>query len=240
MEITAHTTVAAIVAEDYKTASIFRGYKIDFCCNGNRAIADVTDEKKIDLEQLIKELHEVSTETSSAIDYQSWSLDFMVDYIYQNHHLYVEKQVPEILSYLEKICSAHGERHPELYEIKTLFRESAGELTAHMKKEELMLFPAIKKIARAQKEGNDLEGLPFGTIQNPINRMHHEHDDEGERFRKMRKLSNDYTAPSDGCNTYKVAFALLEAFETDLHKHIHLENNILFKKAIEVEQELMN
>ena len=148
--------------------------------------------------------------------------------------------IPEIKLYLNKICKVHGEKHPELLEIQKLFNESAGDLTKHMKKEELILFPFIKKIATAKKEQTELAKPPFGSIENPINMMHHEHDDEGERFRKIAALSNNYTPPNDACNSYKVAFSLLKDFEEDLHKHIHLENNILFKRAIETEQTLNN
>ncbi|MGH1385563.1 iron-sulfur cluster repair di-iron protein [Kordia sp.] len=240
MNINKHTLVSDIVADNYKTAAVFKNHNIDFCCNGNRTITEVSAEKELDWEKLLSEILMTVTDTSHREDYQNWELDFMTDYIYQNHHTYVEKQIPEIQLYLNKICKVHGEKHPELLEIQTLFNESAGDLTKHMKKEELILFPFIKKIAKAKKEQTELAKPPFGSIENPINMMHHEHDDEGERFRKIAALSNNYTPPNDACNSYKVAFSLLKDFEEDLHKHIHLENNILFKRAIETEQTLNN
>lgn len=137
-----------------------------------------------------------------------------------------------------KICNAHGTSHPELFEIDSLFKESANDLILHMKKEELILFPYFKKLAAATRNKEAIFSPQFGSVKSPIAMMHEEHDNEGVRFRKIAALSHNYTVPKDGCNTYKVAYALLKEFEDDLHKHIHLENNILFKKGIELEQNL--
>lgn len=138
--------------------------------------------------------------------------------------------------YLKKICTKHGDAHPELFEIKALFSGCSGELAAHMKKEELMLFPYIRKMSRAKESGHINLSAPFGTVQNPVKMMMHENDIEGERFNKIASLSNQYTPPQNSCNTHRVTFASLKEFEDDLHLHIHLENNILFPKAIEMEQ----
>ncbi|MGG6232038.1 iron-sulfur cluster repair di-iron protein [Tenacibaculum sp. SDUM215027] len=240
MEINNNSTVANIVANNYKTATIFKLYGIDFCCNGNRTIQEVSTKKSIVPDTLINKLIRIDKGSKSTNDYQSWSLDFLCDYIYQNHHTYVEKQIPEILEYLTKIAKVHGNNHPELLEVLQLFKESTGELTTHMKKEELILFPFIKKLVTASNTNTPLSPPPFGTVENPINMMHTEHDNEGDRFRTISKLTNNYTPPADACNTYKVALAMLQEFEEDLHKHIHLENNILFKKAIKLENQLNN
>lgn len=164
----------------------------------------------------------------------------MADYIEKKHHRYVEEKTREITPYLDKICRVHGDRHPELFEINEHFNATAGELAAHMKKEELILFPFVRKMAKAKQENTKLEAPHFGTVENPIQMMMHEHTAEGERFRKIETLSNNYTPPEDACNTYRVTFALLKEFEADLHLHIHLENNILFPKAIELEKQLKN
>ncbi len=158
---------------------------------------------------------------------------------WQPYHRYVEEKIQEIKSYLGKICKVHGNHHPELFEINELFHACAGELAMHMKKEELILFPFIRKMVKAKLQGTPLDASHFGTVENPINMMKHEHDAEGERFRKIFQLSNSYTPPQDACNTYKVTFALLKEFEEDLHLHIHLENNILFPKAVEMEKLLV-
>ena len=138
---------------------------------------------------------------------------------------------------MEKLCKVHGERHPELFDINVLFNIGAGALAQHMKKEELILFPYVKKLCQAIKENSSIEQPHFGTIENPIAMMMDEHENEGERYSKISQLTNNYTPPEDACNTYKVAFLMLQEFEQDLHKHIHLENNILFPKAKEIEKQ---
>jgi regulator of cell morphogenesis and NO signaling len=150
----------------------------------------------------------------------------------------VEEKLPILKQYLHKLCQVHGERHPELFEINEEFSQSAGELAAHMKKEEFILFPHIRKMVMTRKDKTQLDVPNFGTVQNPVQMMMDEHTTEGDRFEKIAMLSNKYTPPADGCNTYRVTYALLNEFEEDLHLHIHLENNILFPKAIEMEREL--
>lgn len=237
MKIQENNIIGELVAQDYRAASIFKKYGIDFCCQGNRTIQDACEAKNIDASSVLVDLNEANkASTASSIDYQSWPLDLLVDYIEKKHHRYVEDKTQEIKPYLDKICRVHGGRHPELLEINNLFNEAAGELAAHMKKEELILFPFIRKIAKAKQENAKLEAPHFGTVENPIQMMMHEHNTEGERFRKIENLSDNYTPPLDACNTYRVTFALLKEFEADLHLHIHLENNILFPKAIELEK----
>ncbi len=239
MEKILEKPIGQIVAEDYRTAQIFKNHKIDFCCQGNRSIQDAANKKKIDAQVLINEIKEVQLgEQDGTIDFKSWPLDLLADYIEKKHHRYVEERIPVLKPYLEKLCRVHGERHPELFEITEHFNKSAGELAAHMKKEEIILFPAIRKMVQAKQTGKKLEKPHFGTVQNPIQMMMAEHETEGERFRLIDELSNNYTPPQDACNTYRVTLALLQEFENDLHRHIHLENNILFPKAAELEKEL--
>lgn len=241
MKIQENNIIGELVARDYRAASVFKKYGIDFCCQGNRTIQDACKAKNIDASSVLADLNEANkASTASFIDYQSWPLDLLVDYIEKKHHRYVEDKTQEIKPYLDKICRVHGDRHPELLEINNLFNEAAGELAAHMKKEELILFPFVRKIAKAKQENAKLEAPHFGTVENPIQMMMHEHNTEGERFRKIENLSNNYTPPVDACNTYRVTFALLKEFEADLHLHIHLENNILFPKAIELEKQIIN
>ncbi len=239
MEITKNTIIGELVAQNYRTASIFKQNKIDFCCNGNRTIADAAEQKKLDISSLLKDLELASSSQSDGnIDFNSWPLDLLADYIEKTHHRYVEAKIPEIMPYLEKVVRVHGDRHPELFEVFELFNESAGDLAAHMKKEELILFPFVRKMIQAKAKGEKVQA-PFGTVQNPIKAMMAEHDNEGERFRTIAALTEDYTPPVDACNTYRVTYALLKEFENDLHKHIHLENNILFPKAITLEEEMV-
>ncbi|WP_369049183.1 iron-sulfur cluster repair di-iron protein [Tenacibaculum sp. UWU-22] len=235
MNITAKSIVGELVAEDYRTATVFKQHKIDFCCKGNRTIDQVCENKQLDATKLIEELNEsAKKQDNSTTNFASWDSDLLADYIEKKHHRYVENKIPELQAYLRKIAKVHGQRHLELIEIEQLFTASAHELLHHMQKEEFILFPFI----RAMKNGKQLDRPHFGTVENPIKMMMHEHDNEGERFRKIATLSNDYTPPADACTTYKVAFAMLKEFEEDLHLHIHLENNILFPKAIEAEKTL--
>ena len=239
MKPTPQSKIGDIVAADYRTASLFDVYEFDFCCNGERTLAEICEEKKMDTSWLIEEITKVmQQEFNQANDYQSWRIDLLADYIEKKHHAYVESKLNEIPPYLNKIVRVHGDHHPELVLIENLFLKAAGELAAHMKKEELILFPYIRKMIESKKNRLPLQAMHFGTVENPVNMMKHEHNVEGDHFRKISALSNHYTPPADACNTYKVTYALLNEFENDLHLHIHLENNILFPKAIALEDEL--
>ncbi len=229
-------TIGQMVAEDFRSAAVFRKYKIDFCCKGNRTIEEACDNKKVTPEEIYKDLDALNQAKAGDIDFNSWPLDLLADYVEKTHHRYVEENSTVLLQYLNKLCKVHGDRHPELFEINKLFTESAQELAAHMKKEELILFPFIKRMVAAKQNGEELPKPHFGTVENPVAMMKHEHTTEGERFQKIAELTNNYQFPEDACGTYQVTFRMLEDFEQDLHKHIHLENNILFPKAIELEK----
>lgn len=229
--------IGQFVAEDFRTAAVFSKYKIDFCCNGNRSVEAACEKKGIDSNMLLEELESVlSTTTGQSIDYKSWPLDLLAEYIEKTHHRYVEEKIPVLRQFLDKLCRVHGERHPELFTVNELFTASAGELSAHLKKEELVLFPFVKKMVKATLDHNAIEAPHFGTVKNPIAMMMSEHDNEGERFRQIAELTDNYNPPADACNTYKVTYAMLDEFEKDLHLHIHLENNILFPEAIKLEK----
>jgi regulator of cell morphogenesis and NO signaling len=239
MNITEESIIGDVVAADYRAAGVFSNYKIDFCCNGNRSLSTAAKEAEVNLESLIYSLGTLNKDTTeSNNNYSNWSLDFLADYIYHNHHTYVEEKLPVIKQYLDKVTTVHGKEHPELFEVQKLFNDGAYDLVMHMKKEELVLFPFIKKMIHAEKENIALETPPFGTVENPIDMMQEEHNNEGERYRKISKLTNNYQVPSGACNSYQVLYKMLEEFEKDLHLHIHLESNILFKKALKLEQEL--
>lgn len=229
-----------MVAEDYRTAQVFKNHKIDFCCKGNRSVQEVAEKHNLDVDVLLGEIDEVQRQNpTDNTDFKAWSLDLLTDYIEKKHHRYVEERIPVIQQYLKKLCKVHGERHPELFDIESHFNASAGELVMHMKKEELLLFPWVRKMVKAEKQDTPLDRPHFGTVKNPIAMMMQEHENEGERFMLIAALSNDYQPPADGCSTYRVAFSLLKEFEEDLHRHIHLENNILFPKAEVLEQKFI-
>lgn len=237
MKITSKTTIGEIVADDYRTAAIFTKYHIDFCCKGYRTIGEVCRNRDIEESILIE--HIEASKNSSAnqsFDYKTWPAETITDYITKTHHRYVTEKAPIILQYLNKLCGVHGAVHPELHEIFTIFSKAVLDLTAHMKKEELVVFPFILQMRKAQKEGNPLEIPPFVSIENPIAILKQEHKTEGERFIRIAALTNNFVPPNESCATYKAAFLLLQEFEKDLRKHMHLENNILFPKVIEMEK----
>ncbi|WP_276977247.1 iron-sulfur cluster repair di-iron protein [Flavobacterium filum] len=239
MNIQENQIIGELVAQDYRTAAVFKSFGIDFCCKGNRTINEVCESRNIEPLLLIENLEQVIINQENQItDYQSWPIDLMADFIEKKHHRYVIEKTLEIKPYLNKICKVHGDCHPELFEINEHFNSTTEELAQHMKKEELIIFPYVRKMMKAKQENLKLTAPHFGTIQNPIQMMMDEHTNEGDRFRKIEKLSNNYMPPQDACNTYSVTFALLKEFEQDLHLHIHLENNILFPKAIELEKQL--
>lgn len=239
MKIQEDQIIGELVANDYRTAAVFKKYGIDFCCQGSRTIGDACASDQIDDHIVLSDLNALlEAPSANTTDYSSWPLDLLADYIEKKHHRYVVEKSLEIKPYLNKICSVHGGRHPELLTIKDHFNATADALAQHMKKEELILFPFVRQMVQAQQDHSKLEVAPFDTIENPISMMMEEHTTEGDRLRQIETLSNHYTPPADACNTYMVTIALLKEFEQDLHLHIHLENNILFPKAIALEKEL--
>ncbi len=238
MSITNETIVGELTAQDYRAASVFKKFAVDFCCNGNRTIKEVCEMTDINPADIIGALQSALTvNNDTALDFKTWPADLLADYIEKKHHRFVKDQAIEIKPYLHKISKVHGDIHPELYTIEKLFNAGVDELTTHMEKEESVLFPFVRKM---KQEKFPQQNIAFRSIKNPIETMMLEHNVEGERFREISALSNSYTPPPDACNTYRVAFALLKAFEEDLHLHIHLENNILFPQAIALEKSLAN
>ena len=231
METLQERTVAEIVAANYKAADVFKKYGIDFCCGGKVGLAEICSKKGIDLSEIESDLESVTNQKESAHDFDRWELDFLVDYIINQHHTYVAENIPLIIQYSDKVANVHGENYPETVEINRLFHMVAAELQAHMQKEERILFPYVKQLVGAKKAGMPMPVAPFGTVNNPIKMMEEEHETAGDIFKQIAKLSNNYTPPLAACTTYRVLYAKLQDFETDLHKHIHLENNILFPKA---------
>ena len=239
MTIIDNKTVAEVVSENIKTAHVFKKYGIDFCCGGGITIDKACEKKNIDYAQLKEELLKVD-DAPRAYEYNKWELDFLIEHIINIHHAYVEESIPLIIQYANRVAEVHGRHYTEVLEINKLFKEVANELASHMKKEEIILFPYIKKLLMLKKEGGYVSKPPFGTVNNPIQMLESEHETAGYIFKEIAKLSNNYTPPEEACNTFRALYAKLEEFENDLHQHIHLENNILHPKAIQLEQELQN
>ena len=192
----------------------------------------------VDQATLEKELAEVDVIKDVIEDYDKWELDFLMIYIENIHHTYIRESLPIISQYANKVAKVHGHHYIEVVEINQLFHEVANELLSHMQKEEQVLFPFIKQLVQAKKEGRKNTTPPFGTVKNPIQMMEHEHESAGNIFKEISRLSNNYSPPEGACNTFRALYAKLEEFEQDLHKHIHLENNILHPKAILLEKKI--
>lgn len=233
-----NNTIGEIVAQDFRAAAIFKKYGIDFCCKGGRTITEACKKKEINQNQLMNELKAIPQGGNENLNVSDWPLDLLANYIVRMHHSYVREKIPYLLQFLDKLCKVHGDRHPELLEINHLFTESAFDLQSHLEKEEQILFPFIEELVKASQNGGKTPVPHFGTVANPIKMMEHEHSAEGDRFEKIATLTDGYTPPADACNTYRVTFAMLQEFEDNLHRHIHLENNILFPKAIALEKQL--
>ena len=232
-------TLGQIAAKDLRKAQVFKKYGLDFCCGGKKTVKEACAEKGLDVTKVEKELQQADRMPASRpLPYGDWSLDFLADYIVNTHHSYVRKNLPDIKAYAEKVRRVHGGRHPELLEIHQLVEEVYAELMAHMIKEEKVLFPYIKELVSVTNQTEPSHAASFGTVQNPINMMEMEHEMVGKNMEKIRTLSNNYQLPEDACASYSLLYRMLDEFEEDLHLHIHLENNILFPKALEVEKKL--
>ncbi|MDZ7740677.1 MAG: iron-sulfur cluster repair di-iron protein [Bacteroidota bacterium] len=228
-------SVSKFVTDNYKTAEVFEKHGIDFCCGGRISLGEACEKAEVDIEELEKDLAKAVEEKDSTMDFDKMPLDLLIDYIISVHHKYVQENLPLLREYTKKIAEVHYDTNPELKEVYEIFMDVAQELEQHMMKEEQILFPYIKQMVNPEKYAEAGGCGSFESVQNPINMMEHEHESAGNAFKRIRKLSNEYDYPPYACNTYIVTFKKLEEFEDDLHKHIHLENNILFPKAIEME-----
>jgi regulator of cell morphogenesis and NO signaling len=222
-------TVGEIVANDIRTSAAFKKAGIDFCCGGKQSLAEACNEKGIDTAALENEILKVSEEPMNEfMNFKNWDPVFLSDYIVNTHHKFVVKNLPDLVFYTQKIADVHGDNHPELVEVADLFAKINDELLQHLKNEEEVLFPAIKEAVATSSEKAKL------TIKSEIERMMGEHEFAGGAMDKINVITKGYKVPQDGCNTYRVTFKLLEEFEDDLHTHVHLENNILYPKALEL------
>lgn len=222
-------SVGEIVANDFRTSAAFKNAGIDFCCGGKQSFNDACIEKGINAEKLESEILKTTEEPlNEFMNFKNWDPVFLSDYIVNTHHKFVVKNLPDLVFYTQKIANVHGEHHPELIEVADLFAKINDELLQHLKNEEEVLFPAIKEVVSTNSAS------AIATIKSEIERMLGEHEFAGGAMDDINVITKGYKVPEDGCNTYKVAFKLLEQFEDDLHTHVHLENNILFPKALKL------
>lgn len=232
MKLDRNTSIGDIVKENYQTARIFDENDIDFCCGGDISLEKACERAQLDTDKLISTLEVLLLAQDPDSSYlNKLELDELCNYIEKRHHTYVNEQVPFLQQKLQKLCDVHGDHHPELFQIKEEFEGAAENLSVHMKKEELILFPLIHKMAKAKKENLEFKD-ESGEFRLTVEALDEEHQTEGDRFKRISSLSNSYTCPPDGCHTFQVTYQTLKDFEQDLHRHVHLENNVLFKKAL--------
>ncbi len=228
-------SIGRIAAEDLRKAQIFKKYGLDFCCGGKKTVREACAEKEVDITKVEQDLQLAEMDpVTTPVHYNDWSIDFLVDYIVNVHHGYVKRTLPELVASAAKVARVHGDRHPELLIIYQLVEEVNGELSAHLVKEENILFPYIKDLVASA--GKTKPAAPFGTIEAPVSMMEREHEIAGKVLQEIRELANNYSLPGDACVTYSVFYRMLDEFENDLYTHVHLENNILFPKAIAIEK----
>lgn len=230
-------TIGEMVTADYRKAQVFKKFGIDFCCGGKKTLNEVCSAKKIDIHSVEAELKAVSTpDQSSATNFNDWAPDFLVDYIVNIHHRYVKENIPFITELANKVAKVHGDHIPKLIEVASIFDRMGQDFSSHLVNEEFVVFPYIKELAASKKA--DVVNIPFssGSKKNAIGILETEHEQAGEDMAAIRKLTNNYTLPIDACASHTILYKKLEEFENDLFNHVHLENNILFPKAIALEQ----
>lgn len=228
-------TIGEIVAADFRTATVFENHGIDFCCGGKVALAATCSEKGLDLAAITGELEAVQNQpVERSQNYSSWSLPFLADYIVNTHHVYLKENDDQIAAYAHKIATVHGAHHPEVIRIAAIFTKIATDMVGHLKEEEEVFFPALKRADAARTAGATPEESDRETIRASLPRLEREHEEIGDAIHEIRRLAKGYAIPDDVCNTFMLTYRKLNEFEDDLHKHVHLENNILFPKAAQL------
>ncbi|MCO5249087.1 MAG: iron-sulfur cluster repair di-iron protein [Chitinophagales bacterium] len=225
-------TIGDIVAKDLGKSEVFKKYGIDFCCNGKKTVKQACDSLSIDYRIVEQELRQTqSSAQGSYTNYSEWNIGFLADYVVNTHHAYLRNKLPEIKGYAAKVAQVHGAHHPELLKINDLYREVHDEFLAHIQEEEGIIFPKVKDIANGRKPKGD----PFADL---VKDAEAEHQSVGDKLDRIREISNNFEVPADGCTSYKLFYKMLDELEEDTHIHIHLENNIMFPKAVEIEKTL--
>lgn len=227
-----------VINLNVRAISVFDKYNFDYCFNGNRSIKEVCKEKNVDPRILIDELKNVSDDFQ--VDkFADWRLDFLIEYILNNHHQYIHKMIPVISDLVRKISDELGEKYFDIISIARTFSVVYKDLKQHMLKEEQILFPYIKQLVSLKDSGNKSEKPYFGMIENPIGMMNSDHKNALDEFYNLQKITNNFTSPENANDTVTILFNKLKDFGKDLHLHIHLENNILFPKSIALEKEML-
>jgi regulator of cell morphogenesis and NO signaling len=239
MSLTAEKTVRALALENPAATRVFEKLGIDYCCGGNKSLKEACRLANLPMEEVLDSLEMAASSAPDIPKDRNWRVEKLADlvaYIQSTHHKYTREEMTRLGPLFNRVCSVHGENHPELLQVFASFQSLAQELAMHMMKEEMILFPYIVKMEESVIQKQPILLPPFGSVQNPVSMMEHEHDSAGNALRAMRAASSEYAAPPDACLSYQTLYQALAAFEADLHQHIHLENNILFPRAIDMER----
>ena len=236
MSVTTEKTVRELALENPAATRVFERLGIDYCCGGNQSLNQACQAANVSIDQVLKSLEAAASQPAAQDrNWQQEPLADLIAHINATHHRFVRQETARLDPLFDKVCAAHGSNHPELLEMRDTFSDLAAELAMHLMKEENVLFPYIVRMEEAVIQKEPVLPPPFGRVQNPVSMMMHEHDSAGDALRSLRKASGGYTLPPEACASYQTLYKALAEFEADLHQHIHLENNILFPRAIEME-----
>ena len=239
MSTTAEKTVRELALENPAATRVFEKLGIDYCCGGNKSLEEACRTVNLPMDEVLDSL-KMAEQSARAVQKDRNSptelLADLIAHIKNTHHKYTREEMARLGPLFDKVCSVHGNNHPELLQVRASFQGLTQELTMHMMKEEMVLFPYIVRMEESVIQKEPVLPPPFGTVQNPVSMMEHEHDSAGNALRAMREASCGYAAPGDACISFQTLYKALADFEADLHQHIHLENNILFPRAIAMEK----
>lgn len=235
MGITTEKTIREIALENPATIRVFERFGIDYCCGGRKPLEQACSELQLSVDQVKEKLAEcVNGGSDQSAEWGTESLSRLIQHIVRKHHAYCRQEVPRLKALAEKVKSRHGATHPELDEIASLFERLGNDLLVHMLKEEQVLFPYIAGVEHARASGQEPSRPFFGHVSFPVEAMVNDHEEAGEILRRLRALSSNYTPPMGACPSYQGLYHGLLEFERDMHQHVHLENNILFPRALAI------
>ena len=244
MNIDTTKTVREMALNIPGATRVFETLGIDYCCGGDKPLEKACGEANLEINDVIDSLESAAVEYRhrngadlKVEDWQNAPLGDLIGHIQGTHHKYVKTEIARLRPLFDKVCNVHGSKHSELLPLRGDFQTLAQELTTHMMKEEMVLFPYIERMEESLVSGEPILPAPFGTVETPVAKMVHEHDSAGNLLRHMRQLTNGYEPPEGACTSYKTLYLALAEFERDLHQHVHLENNILFPRAVKMERE---
>ncbi len=229
---TNEATVGSLVADRPGRARVFEKYGIDYCCGGARSLAEACGERGVDAAAVAADLeaYDAAHTGDPGPDAEATTPAALADYVVATHHAYLREALPRLARLAAKVARAHGARHPETVEAARIFTAFAPAMEQHMEKEEMILFPMVRQLQAG--EGG---GFHCGSVANPVRVMMLEHDDAGADLARFRTLLHDYEPPADACNTFRAMLDGFRELEEDTHRHVHLENNVLFPAALRLE-----